>query len=378
MSFGKIANSIRNSNAFQKLTEKTDDVCNAIGRKISPAIDKHPKLDNFIKAVEPTGANNAFIPMTTLMLGTVIVPRVLTAAKRNPDNKEATQDEIKEILFRDVQTVAIVLFFLKMLNSVIAGKASKISGLPMTNKPYVKVFDTDKKGISGLAQKAREFMDKPGEKLKAIGRNILDTIHPTDGVRALTNDEYVSRYSNVTDMSDIRKIFKEIEGKNGNPEKIFNNVMKSLIDKQSALVSQLNGSGLNESYDKANKVLDKLKETQKMGYSAISKRNTANLDENVKIQLVEFFKNPNNKLVKDAKKLNAALRTGALAIESLYLGFGLPALNQKRLERKYLSDDGKTKNTPKNPMIKEGSFNPLITKNLQASEVKVFKDFVKQ
>ena len=58
----------------------------------------------------------------------------------NPDNKEATKDEIAEILFRDLQTVAIMLFGLKSLNSVISALASKMTGLPMTNKPYQKFF----------------------------------------------------------------------------------------------------------------------------------------------------------------------------------------------------------------------------------------------
>lgn len=376
MALPKIGSNIASSKAFQNIASKVDTACSSIGKKITPALEKHPKLDSFIKAIEPTGANNPFITMTTLMIGMVIVPRVMTAAKRNPDNKEATQDEIKEILFRDVQTVAIILFLLKMLNSMIAGKVTKFTGLPMTNKPYQQIFDTQTKGLASIPEKVKEFMANPKDKLKKIGKNILDTIHPTDGVRALTNDEFVSRYSNITDITDIQKLFKEIGDKRGNPEKIFSKVMGEIVEKQEAFVTQLKGSGLDEAYTKASGALEQLKQVQKTGYSALSETSIQNLGENVEAKLVDYFKNPNNNLVNDAKKMNAALRTGALVMESAYLGFGLPALNQVRLEKKYLKNGG-VKPEMKNPAVNDKHFNPLIDKNLKGSEICVYKNFVK-
>ena len=93
--------------------------------------------------------------------------------------------------------------------------------------------------------------------------------------------------------------------------------------------------------ENAKNILELLKDTrnQKNAYEKFI--NNDKLDKRLENLLVDFFQDENNTLVYSAKKLNAALRTIALAIESTYLGFGLPALNQRRLEKKYLD---------KNPM----------------------------
>ena len=134
--------------ALEKLTSSpfVKSSVNKFGKtctKIGSAVSEGAHADSFkkvIKKLEPSGGNNSFFAMAGLMIFTVLIPRVRTAMKRDPDNKEATKDEIMEILFRDCQTIAIVLFALKIMNSIISGKASKIKGLPMTNKPYQKVF----------------------------------------------------------------------------------------------------------------------------------------------------------------------------------------------------------------------------------------------
>ena len=122
-------NKITSSSFAQGISKKMGSLCSNIGDRLANTVDKTPDKDKFIskflKTVEPTGANNPFVTLATLMIGTVIIPRVLTAGKRNPDNKEATRDEIKEILFRDCQTVLIILFALKSANSLIAGAATK-------------------------------------------------------------------------------------------------------------------------------------------------------------------------------------------------------------------------------------------------------------
>ena len=107
-------NSITSSKMFQQAAKRANKVSSAIGN----ALEKSPHKDTFdkvINAVDPTGANNAFIPMTLIMLLFVILERVKTAMTRNPEKKEETKDEIFEILRRDVQTVAIILFALKAI-----------------------------------------------------------------------------------------------------------------------------------------------------------------------------------------------------------------------------------------------------------------------
>ena len=89
----------------------------------------------------------------------------------------------------------------------------------------------------------------------------------------------------------------------------------------------------------------------------------------ISIVISDFFKNPDNAVVRSATNLNAYLNGASLAFESAYLGFGLPALNQKRLEKKYLN---------KNPQQADEfvSRNNVSTLKLKEQEVKLFHNFI--
>ncbi len=378
MNIQKIGQNIASSNIAKSAMKSANTASEKLGGIVGNALEKSKSKDVFSKianTLEPTGANNAFIPMATLMVATVIAPRVLTAAKRNPDDKEATKDEITEILFRDVQTVLIILFALKSINSIVAAIASKKSGLPMTNKPYQELFQNTDKGLKGISEKAKEFINNPIDKLKKIGRNILDTLHPTDGVRALTNDEFVSKYSGYSSIEEINKMFNEISSQKGNPDKIFDKIMNILINNQQKAIGQQNEQVLARTANRnqeAQKLLDALIDVKKKGLASL--QDAKKLNEDVKNLLIDFFKNNENRLVLDAKGLNASLRTGALAFEAAYLGFGLPALNQLRLEKKYLSNE--KKNNASTPRA-QGPNTTLNSKTVKANEVKIFNKFIK-
>ncbi len=357
----------------QNTSKKLTKACTKIGSTVSDG--KH--ADTFkkvIKKLEPSGGNNSFFAMAGLMIFTVLIPRVRTAMKRNPDNKEATKDEIMEILFRDCQTIAIVLFALKIMNSIISGKASKLKGLPMTNKPYQKVFENNEKGIKGLIESGKELIANPVDKAKKFGRNFLDTVNPIGGVRFLKDDEFASKYSGYSSVEEIQKLFKRIDYENGDSKKIFGNVVDSLIKKQQDVISNqkvLKNAGVEASSEKAKTILTKLTELKEKGVDGLKDKA---LDENVKAQLVDYFKNPKNDLVMETTQLSAKLKTAALAIESLYLGFGLPALNQKRLERKYL----KNKDSFDMSQVNNSAQNPsLINQSVKTNEVKLYQDFLK-
>ena len=86
--------------------------------------------------------------------------------------------------------------------------------------------------------------------------------------------------------------------------------------------------------------------------------------------MVKFFDNPNNDLARSARNVKDWLRMLALGIEVTYLGFGLPALNQKRLEKKYLSE--------KPIGEKRGdSFTPINDKQIKPQEIKLYSNFIK-
>ena len=361
---------------------------NKVFSKVGTAFEQSKGKDTFNKLLEPVGANNKFLTLAGLMVACVITPRIITALKRNPDNKEATKDEIKEILFRDVQSVLVVLFMLKALNAIIAGKITKISGLPMTNKPYEKLFNSS---LKSFGEKFQDFVNHPIDKLKKIGRNILNTLHPTEGVRAKTNNEYVADYSNYP-FKKLPEFFDNITKQNGDSKKVFNKIIKGTIEEYENILHGTTKKGKTYGVDDFIKIgLDKngvaqtnlelaknnakatieaLKELQGKGPEVLSEID----NKAVQSAIENYLKNKDNSLVMQGKGANGWLRLGALAIEASYLGFGIPALNQLRLEKKYLKEDNNDlmPNTSTNKY--DGS---LISKNIKAHQIKLYHNFIK-
>lgn len=390
-------NKIASSGLFQNLAKKGNQACSAIGSAFSKAAEKG-NGNNFISkvtnAVEPTGANNSFIALAALMIGTVIIPRVKTAAKRNPDNKEATKDEIIEILFRDCQTVLIILFALKAASSVISALSTKYKGLPMVNKQFEQLFETNEKGLKGIAERGKELIQHPLKKLKTMGKNLLNALHPTQGVRTLTDKEFIKKYSGYSSIEEVKKLLDSLPSQGGNSEKVFERIMDSLIKGQDALINgstkanskaqeglikkglrmaNLDGSApktLEEGLKNAEEIKKLLENLKNQGYKNID---ITNLDERAKNLIVDFFKNQDGALVQEAKGLSAILRTIALAVEVIYLGFGLPALNQLRLERKYLKNNP----TQGKKAAKKQPEKTLINKTVRPQEIKIFHKFLK-
>ncbi len=385
MGIEKIGEKIASSGVYQAAGKKFNQFCDTVGPKINNALERHPKADKFLKMIEPTGANNAFLGMSSLMVGTVIVPRVLTAKKRNPDNKEATKDEIKEILFRDVQTVLIILFFLKAMNSGIAAITTKKKGLPLTNKPFDKLFESQTTGFKGIKDKAGELVSHPIKKAKTVGKNLLNMLHPTKGVIALTNEECTSKYSNFNSMEEIGKMLDEIDCNGGKSDKVFDSIINSLIKQQNIEIENANKASLaanglgKDAIKEMQKGLEQLEELKqgkiegfKQFIAAVNNGEISKDDFRVKV-LLNFFKDGENALVEEALDLNATLRSIALFIEMTYLGFGLPALNEKRLEKKYLKDGAKLQQ----PEQKSDNYSKLINNNIKAQEIKLYHNFLK-
>lgn len=352
----KVSSTIANSKIFKKVD---DNVTPFINR-----LTENPIAKKIINAYEPTGGNNSFLGLSTIMTCAVILPRIATAKKRNPDNKEATADEVREILLRDVQTVGIILFALKIMDTLAGRAATKIKGLPLTNKAYRPVFKAD----ANL-----KFFDR----VKNFGKNILDTINPVGGIVKYTNDEITSRYSNYESMGEIRKLFREFPAQGGDNQKIFDRVVEGLIESQEKIIEKNNhekAGGVTVALNKAKNILEKLKNAKNADWEII---NDSKLDKDVANKFVDFFKDPNNSLVTSGKKLGAVLRTIALAIEVGYLGFGLPALNQRRLEKKYLSGKDKFVKEQFHNAARGINSSVLVEKNIKPREIELFHNFMK-
>ena len=381
---GKIINNITSTPAYEKACKAINSAAISIGTKF----EKSPVKDIYSKCFEPVGANNSFPVLAGLMVFLGVAPRFISAAKRNPDNKEATMDEIKEIAFRDVQTIVILLFLLKGLNAVIASIATKKTGVPMTNKPFEKLFDSS---IKSFSAKVQDFISHPKEKLKTIGKNVLSAFNPMGGVWAKTNAEHIADYSNYN-FDSMPKLLEKIEYDGGDKKKVFDKILDGTVEKYKSILNgnpkkgiagiieeikaTVNKDGtpiefLRKEQVNAEATMQALQNLKEKGIEGIQNIE----DKNIKQALTDYLSDKDNSMLKSAKALNGWLRTGALAFEIGYLGLGIPALNQLRLEKKYLREH-------KNDKTPEIAYNTaldssLVGKNINAQQIKLYHNFIK-
>ena len=313
------------------------------------------------KLFEANGADNSFFGLATIMGLFVVVPRVKSALKRNPDNKEATNDEIKEILFRDLQTIAIILFGLKSMNALVSNLATKFTGIPMANNPYKKVFGKD---AGTLLERGKNFLS-----------NAVSTISPMSKATRSMNAADVASNMSYGSRSEIVKYLNSVESLNGDKKAVFRKIKQSAINSLEATIKELEKNGYNLEGKKATqaKISELTKKIQYFKDLTLDKfmDESINLkDEHMDILCQALKNKKTNALAKSVNGLNSYLKTIALAIEVGYLGFGLPALNQKRLEKKYLSE--KPVGT-----VQGDTFTPLNDKHVKAQEIKLYSQFIK-
>ena len=383
MAIEKILHSIASTKAYTRIAASANKAFSKLGNMLD-----NDKFEKVINPFDATHSNNSFLGMATLMIACVLMPRLATALKRNPENKEATMDEIKEIFFRDASTIVVMLFMLKSANALIANFASKKNGLPMTTKPYQKLFDDS---ITSIKDKAIDFVSHPVQKAKIIGKNILDIVHPTGGNKALTNEEYISRYSNYN-FDSLPKLLKNADDRRGNSSKVFEDILDGAIAKYEGYLNGNSKKGIpgfanwvratiNKKGNASSTIvngknnieatIEELKALKNQGIEGLKDVKS----EAVKKAIEDYLQDENNTLVQKSMGLNAWLRTGALAFEAGFLGLGLPTLNQRRLEKKYLKENQNNNIFTFNAQDK--SSGTLISKNIKAHEVKLYHNFIK-
>lgn len=361
---------------LQPTIKKISKFANSTATKLGEGIERSPNVRKIIKRFEPNGGDNSFFGLATIMFLGALAPRIKTALKRNPDDKEATMDEIKEILFRDVQTIGIMLLGLKSMNSLICNAYTKATGIPVVDKAFKRFFN---EGIEGFSNKAKDVLAHPFDKAKTLLINAGRMFNPIGGSSALSGNDIEKLYSNYPDIDSIKKLLTEtgtpIRG--GNSEKVFKKIKESIIEQQQKVINDSNKvttpnlkSGKLPAFNTATvkNAQENIEFFKNLTYEEFMKNGIK--EKGAKTLLLEFFNNPNNALAHGAKRVNSWLRTLALAIEVSYLGFGLPALNQKRLEKKYLS---------KKPTIIQtnDSFNPINDRHIKAQEIQLYSNFIK-
>lgn len=357
-----------------KITQKISKGINKAAIKTNDAVQKFPKVSKFLTKFEPNGGDNTFYGLATIMGAFVLIPRIKSALGRNPDNKEATKDEIQEILFRDVQTILIMLFGLKSLNSVVANLSTKMTGIPVVDVPYKKLFDET---VSTFGEKVTDFVKHPVEKLKTIGSNVLSTLHPIGGSSSLGGKQINSLYTKYKSSDEVKKFLKTIPERGGDTNAVFSKIKNSIMSNLESIIAKL------EAENVVDEVTGKYPAEVEAKIAPIQK--TLNyfkdltlekfmseepLRKDAEVEIVKFFNNKDNALAKGARRVNDWLRMLALGIEVSYLGFGLPALNQKRLEKKYLGE--------KPIGVQTGdTFTPINDRHIKPQEIQLYSNFIK-
>ena len=237
-------------------------------------------LGKLAKWSEFEGCNVSFPFLLGIMGIGIFLPR-LTQAKDKYDREE--------ILRRDAVTCATMCFGEKELR---------------------KGFSKMNEASSGfvLADKGANF------KQQNVAKRLFDYIRPINGVQVMSTDQIVSKYSGLDKYKGgIGGFCNFIDNQGGKLSKVF-----SLTDEAKALTEKIVGQKL-EGLD--NKTIKE----------AISQ----NIDSEDVKKLTSLFEDKGNAWVKKAKTLNARFTAlSVLLIVPLFLGFALPAINERATKKR--------------------------------------------
>ena len=240
-------------------------------------------IGKMAQGIEFDGCNLSFPLLLGVMGFGILLPRTMQA--KDKYDKE-------EILRRDLVTCITMCFAEKELRKGFSKLNEKNSGLV-------------------LAAKEQGFKDK------SIFRRFFDYLRPEKGVRVLSTDQIISKYSGIDKYKDGIKGFCEfIEGQGGNLGKVF-----SLTDDSKQIVQNLLAK---DGHDIATASNSAIKET-------LSKA----IDSDDVKKLTELFKDKNNPWVNKAKTLNARFTAlSVLILVPVFLGFLLPWINEKSTKKR--------------------------------------------
>ena len=237
-------------------------------------------LGTLAKWSEFEGCNVSFPFLLGIMGLGIFVPR-LARAKDKYDREE--------ILRRDAVTCATMCFGEKELRK-------GFSKMNEANSGFV------------LADKGANF------KNQNLAKRLFDYIRPIKGVQVMSTDQIVSKYSRLDKYNGgISGFCKFIDNQGGKLSKVF-----SLTDEAKELTEKIVGQKLDGLDNKTIK-------------EAISK----NIDSDDVKKLTSLFDDKGNAWVQKAKTLNARFTAlSVLLIVPLFLGFALPAINERATKKR--------------------------------------------
>ncbi len=240
------------------------------------------------RAIEFEGCNVSFPLLLGIMGFGILIPRTLQAKDKY---------DREEILRRDLVTCATMCFAEKELR-----------------KGFSKLNETK----SGLVLAAKD----KGFKQQSFAKKLFDYLRPIKGVRVLSTDQIISKYSGIDKYKDGIKGFCEfIEGQGGNLAKVFSitdeakNIVQRLLAKEGKDIATADNSTIKEVLSKA-------------------------IDSDDVKQLTNLFKDKNNPWVQKAKTLNARFTAlSVLVLVPVFLGFLLPAINERATKKRIRKEE---------------------------------------
>ncbi len=280
------------------------------------------KGKKFFRGMEFNGFNLSFpLLLSTMALG-VLAPRI-----------EQSKDKYdrEEILRRDLVTCATMAF-----------------GEHELQKGFSKLNES-KSGFV-LASKDIGFKDK------SRWKRFLDYIKPINGVKVMSTEQIVSKYSGIDKYKDGIKGFCDfISGQGGNLGKVFSltddakNLVDGLLQQEGKTIATADNKTITG-------ILDKAKDSAEVK------------------KLTEMFKDKNNPWVKKARTLNARFTAlSVLVLVPVFLGFMLPAINE-RATKKRIKEETAEKLQRQAESLKNISANTYLQ---DKESQKIFGDFSK-
>ena len=314
-----------------------------LGKQVSP--DATGKLSKAAANLESDWINVARPMFYTLITCFTLIPRVIESTKRDIESSKKSGgpiqwDETANNLRRDVTTILTILFAMKGLGAVMAHKASKSSGIVLTNK---------------ILPDNANFMQK--------FKNFLS---PDHGVQVLSKKQNTAQMSSFANMDELMRFFKDTQEKQGNLYKLLHIDAKPQKGSEPLL------------YNAAKKVFGDVIEKKDLKADDLAKvlaDSSDKIDKNALDELLNVLNDTKkNPLLKFGNKINAIFETVSLAIVTAFLGFGLPKINELIIKRKYLKDNNTLQKKYQNPDVQIPDYS--ILNNLKPIEKQTYQYFL--
>lgn len=291
------------NNPTHKHDEKTAQAT-AQPQRIQQAENKQGNVQfkgNILRQLQFDGNQLTPVLMTALAGGGLIAPRLNTAVKRAPIDKDTGKKdliEVPEILVRDVTSTAAVTFGVPILTKAMVNMYEKSTGFVLTNGSHKK---------------------------ESVFKKVLDTINPLSSVGPFSNSDVKEIYGNVDNKAKLTNFAQFIDKNDGNLFKVF----KTLKNGKESF------AGTVADFDTISKLDNKSANAKIMEVIA------NNFDDKKAKTLMESAKAGKiNGMLKRARNLNSLPRfVNTLVLVPSFLGiilpkivYGITAKNRKKAE----------------------------------------------